>query len=135
MFNLLCKRYPVLSALAERESINLQHQKYALPHIFDRVCHENHVEHRLTLPAHPWTNGQVERMNKTIKEATVKRYYYNSHQQLREHLKTFIDAYNYAKRLNALKGSTPYEFIVKTWEIDPQRFYKEPIPHNMGLYT
>jgi transposase-like protein len=50
---------------------NLPHQKYALPHIFGRVCRENEIEQRLTKPAHPWTNGQVERMNKTIKEATI----------------------------------------------------------------
>jgi transposase InsO family protein len=60
---------------------NLPHQKYALPHIFGRVCKEHEIEQRLTKPAHPWTNGQVERMNKTIKEATVKRYYYSSHDQ------------------------------------------------------
>jgi transposase-like protein len=32
---------------------------------------------------HPWTNGQVERMNRTIKEATVQRYHYDDHEQLR----------------------------------------------------
>jgi IS30 family transposase len=37
---------------------------------------------RLTKPNHPWTNGQVERMNRTIKDATVKRYHYDSHDQL-----------------------------------------------------
>ena len=26
-------------------------------------------------PNHPWTNGQGERMNRTIKDATVKRYH------------------------------------------------------------
>jgi hypothetical protein len=31
-------------------------------------------------------NGQVERMNRTLKEATVKRYHYESHDQLRTHL-------------------------------------------------
>ena len=48
-------------------------------HIFDRVCDENGIEHRLTKVNHSWTNGQVERMNRTIKDATVKRYHYNSH--------------------------------------------------------
>ena len=51
-------------------------------HPFDRACQRHGIEHRLTKPNHPWTNGQVERMNRTIKEATVKRYHYDSHQQL-----------------------------------------------------
>ena len=34
----------------------------------------------LTKPKHPWTNGQVERMNRTIKDATVKRFHYESHE-------------------------------------------------------
>src|SRR6202795_4154822 len=40
-------------------------------HRFDQICQANGIEHRLTKPNHPWTNGQVERMNRTIKEATV----------------------------------------------------------------
>ena len=91
---------------------NLPRNRKAQQHIFDRICKENEIEHRLTLPAHPWTNGQVERMNKAIKEATVHRYYYESQAKLREHLQAFIDAYNFAKRLKALKGLTPWEFIV-----------------------
>jgi IS30 family transposase len=38
---------------------------------FDMICEATDIEHRLTKPNHPWTNGQVERMNRTIKEATV----------------------------------------------------------------
>jgi hypothetical protein len=34
-------------------------------------------------PIIPGPNGQVERMNRTIKEATVQRYHYDSHDQLR----------------------------------------------------
>ena len=29
-----------------------------LIHIFERTCRENGIEHRLTKPYHPWTNGQ-----------------------------------------------------------------------------
>jgi len=34
-------------------------------HMFDKTCREHEIEHRLTKPNHPWTNGQVERMNRT----------------------------------------------------------------------
>jgi transposase InsO family protein len=70
---------------------------------FDRLCDALGIEHRLTKIYHPWTNGQVERMNRTIKEATVKRYYYQSHDHLKQHLHTFLTA-NFAKRLKTLIG-------------------------------
>ena len=66
----------------------------------------------MTSVNHPWTNGQVERMNRTLKDATVKRYYYETHKALADHLDAFVNAYNFAKRLKTLKGLTPYEFIV-----------------------
>ena len=104
-------------------------------HIFDRVCDENGIEHRLTKVKHPWTNGQVERMNRTIKEATVKRFHYDDHDQLRNHLADFIAAYNFARRLKTLKGLTPYEFICKGWTNEPQRFKLNPIHQMPGLNT
>lgn len=57
---------------------NMGHQPWALPHLFDRVCTEYRMEHRLTQPGYPWTNGQVEWMNRTIKEATVQRFHYQT---------------------------------------------------------
>ena len=114
---------------------NRKVDKYAWTHIFDRVCYENKIEHRLTKVNHPWTNGQVERMNRTIKEATVKRYYYNSHKELRQHLYAFVNAYNFAKRLKTLKGLTPYEFIINTWQSEPERFNINPYHHTLGLNT
>ena len=61
-------------------------------HAFAHACEQNGVEHRLTKPRHPWTNGQVERMNRTLKDATVRRDHYNSHDQPRAHLQLFLDA-------------------------------------------
>ena len=77
-------------------------------------------------------NGQVERMNRTLKEATVRRYYYDSHDRLRVHLKTFLDAYNFAKRL---KGLTPFEYICKLWTEQPHRFNVNPFHHMAGPNT
>ena len=60
-------------------------------HSFELACAQNDIDHRLTKPRHPWTNGQVERMNRTLKDATVRRYYYDTHDQLRGHLGDFLD--------------------------------------------
>ncbi|MGA7832213.1 MAG: IS481 family transposase [Terracidiphilus sp.] len=102
-------------------------------HPFDRVCFQHGIEHRLTKPNHPWTNGQVERMNRTIKEATVQRYHYDSHSQLKRHLDDFIAAYNFARRLKTLAGLTVYEFICKCWQNEPQRFTLDPTHQMLGL--
>jgi transposase InsO family protein len=82
-------------------------------HAFDVACARNDIDHRLTKPKHPWTNGQVERMNRTIKEAMIKRYHYDSHAQLTTHLHDFIGAYDFGRRLKTLRGLTPYEYICK----------------------
>jgi hypothetical protein len=81
---------------------------YSRPMRFDMICEgeplsaigprtmASGIEHRLTKPNHPWSHedqktirgivflngGQVERMNRTIKEATVKRFQCDSHDQL-----------------------------------------------------
>lgn len=114
---------------------NRKVDKWTMDHIFDRVCLQNNIEHRLTKVNHPWTNGQVERMNRTIKEATVKKYHYQNHLQLRNHLYNFIDAYNFARRLKTLKGLTPYEYVIKIWQNSPEAFIVNPIHYNMGLNT
>ena len=106
---------------------------YSRPMRFDMICATNGIEHRLTKPNHPWTNGQVQRMNRTIKEATVKRYHYDNHDQLRSHLCDFLDAYNYARRLKTLNGLTPYEYICKTWTSEPWRVILNPIHQMLRL--
>lgn len=104
-------------------------------HMFAMRCRKNGIGHRFTKINHPWTNGQVERMNRTIKEATVQRYRYDNHKQLERHLNDLVQAYNFGRRLKTLKGLTPYEFIGKTWASQPERFVLNP-PHQMpGLNT
>src|SRR4029077_303710 len=104
-----------------------------MTHMFDMRCRENCIEHRLTKIKHPWTNGQVERINRTIKEATVKRFHYDTHEHLRSHLTDFVTAYTSALRLKTLKGLTPYEAICKAWTKEPKRFRLDPIHQMPGL--
>jgi transposase-like protein len=112
---------------------NREQDRTAMEHIFGRTCRDNDIEHRATKVKHPWTNGQVERMNRTIKEATVRRFHYDSHDQLRGHLADFIAAYNFGRRLKTLKGLSPVEFICKQWTIEPQRFSFNPLQKMPGL--
>lgn len=74
-------------------------------------------------------------MNRTIKEATVKRYPYDSHDQRRSHVGDFVSAYNFARRLKTLSGLTPDEFICKAWTSEPERFNLNPIRQMPGLDT
>jgi hypothetical protein len=101
-------------------------RKYLGAHIFDRVCAENGIEHRLTKPYHPWTNGQAERMNRTIKDATIKVFHYPGLDALQAHVLAFVSAYNFAKHLKALKWKTPFEAIIHAWTKEPSIFKIDP---------
>jgi hypothetical protein len=57
-------------------------------------------------------------MNRTIKDATGKRYHHDSHKQLHSHLTDFFDAYMFARRLKPLSGLTPYVSICKIWTLE-----------------
>jgi transposase-like protein len=95
-------------------------------HAFDRICRENGIEHRLTKPYHPWTNGQAERMNRTIKDATIKAFHYPDLDALQVHVLAFVRAYNFAKHLKALRWRTPFEAICDAWTKDPSAFKLNP---------
>ena len=129
--------YRVHTVLTDKgiQFTNRKQDRSAFEHIFDRVCRENEIDHRLTKVNHPWTNGQVERMNRTIKEATVKRYHYDTHSQLETHIIDFIAAYNYARRFKTLQGLTPFEYICKIWTSEPERFNVDPTHHMLVLNT
>jgi hypothetical protein len=121
------------SSAAPLIKLALERGEIFCAHAFEYACAKNDIGNRLTKPKHPWTNGQVERMNRTLKEATVRRYHYDSHEQLREHLAAFLAAYNFAKRLKTLRGLTPHEYICKCSTENPDQFRLNPFHHKLGL--
>jgi transposase InsO family protein len=95
-------------------------------HIFDRVCGEHGIEHRLTRPYHPWMNGQAERMNRTVKEATIKAFHYPDLEALEAHVLALVRAYNFARHLKALRWRTPFQAVLDAWTKDPSSFKINP---------
>ena len=68
------------------------------PHILSRLHRPWHrAQAHQALRA--WTNGQAERMNRTIKDATVKVYHYDDLESLQANVLAFVAAYNFAKHL------------------------------------
>jgi hypothetical protein len=51
-------------------------------------------------------------MNRTFEEATVKKFYYQTHQYLKEHLHAFPTGYTASERLNSLRGLTPGVLVI-----------------------
>jgi transposase InsO family protein len=86
------------------------------------TCAQADIDHCLTKPRDPWTNGQVERMIRIINEATVKRLCDKTHDQLRRHLGDFINGKNFTRRLRALQSLTPYERVCKICTKEPTKF-------------
>jgi hypothetical protein len=127
--------YKIHTVLTDHGSqfTNRKRAIYAFQHIWARVCHAYGIDHRLTTTNHPWTNGPVARMNRTLNDATVKTYHDQTHHDLKAHLQAFLLAYNVAKRRKTLKGLTPDEYICRCWQQEPQRFPMNPHHHTLGL--
>lgn len=88
-------------------------------HAFDRVCAVNDIEHRLTRPFHPQTNGMVERFNRRIGEAVVAKTSvtqnegknkFRTHAERDAFLHDFVENYN-RTRLRCLDYKAPAALI------------------------
>jgi hypothetical protein len=74
-------------------------------------------------------------MNRTIKDATVKRLHHGSHDQLSSHLTDFMAAHNFARGVKTPGGLTPYEFMCNISTSEADRFILDSIHQMPGLNT
>lgn len=100
------------------------------PSKFDVKCDENNIDHRLTLPRHPQTNGMVERANGIIKQATIAKNEYLNYREMQEDLVKFLVHYNLVRRHGSLrrelKVKTPIQAVEKWFELKPEIFKINP---------
>jgi transposase InsO family protein len=102
-------------------------------HPFDIFCKKHDIKHKLTKFAHPWTNGQVEKMNDIIKTATLKLFHYETIEEFSVHLAKFLNYYNFSKKLKSLKYNSPYNIIKKRYKEKPKLFKKNCLHYCVGL--
>jgi hypothetical protein len=108
-------------------------------HIFDRVCDEHGIEHRLTKVTPPLDQraGRADEPHAQgrDRQATPLRHPRRpAHDDLRPHLQ-LLEAYNHARRLKALRGLTPYESIFRACTKEPERFRLNQSHHTPGPNT
>lgn len=94
-------------------------------HEFDQLCEVLGIEHRLTRPRHPQTNGMVERFNGRISDV-LKSHHFNSAQDLEQTLLRYVAVYNHHLPQSALKSRTPIQ-AMKLWhQSHPHLFNRRP---------
>ena len=73
----------------------------------------------------------VERVNKTIKDNTIKINNYDSLEQMQADLDRFLITYNTIKRHSGLRKEinvkTPLNAVYKWFELEPELFKEKPI--------
>jgi transposase InsO family protein len=103
----------------------------------DEKCLENNIEHRLTAPFTPKTNGMVERVNGVIKTNTILKTHYTSFENMQNELMKFLSYYNLERRHGSirkeLKVKTPFNAIEKWFQLKPEIFKITPQQFKINL--
>ncbi|MBJ7001728.1 IS481 family transposase [Streptomyces sp. CRPSP2-6A1] len=76
--------------------------------LFDRICRENGIAHRLTQPASPTTTGKVERFHQTLRRELLDDCgAFESIEQAQAALDAWVEEYNSSRPHQALDMQSP----------------------------
>ncbi|MFF7859452.1 IS481 family transposase [Streptomyces sp. NPDC007904] len=76
--------------------------------LFDRICRENGIAHRLTQPASPTTTGKVERFHQTLRRELLDECgAFESIEQAQAALDRWVEEYNSSRPHQALDMQSP----------------------------
>ena len=65
-------------------------------------------------------------MVRSLKEATVRSFQYETRADLEAHLKAYVAAHNLGRHLKSLRWRTPFQATCDAWPKDPSVFKADP---------
>jgi len=77
--------------------------------LFDKICRENGVIHRLTAPRSPTTTGKIERFHRTLRTEFLGGQIFSTLRVAQKALDAWVEDYNTNRPHQALKMATPAE--------------------------
>lgn len=77
--------------------------------LFDRICRENGISHRLTAPRSPTTTGKIERFHQSVRKEFLADRTFASLQAAQEALDAWVNDYNTKRPHQALEMAVPAE--------------------------
>ena len=102
-------------------------------HLFDVICGNSEIDHRLTKPYTPKTNGMIERFNRKIQENVLDKFRFENIKELEKNVYQYLKEYNFYIKQKKLEYKSPVAFLETEL---PQQYTNFINKYNqMELYT
>ena len=82
--------------------------------LFDRICRENGITHRLTAPRSPTTTGKIERFHGTVRRELLNSTVFDSKAHAQQAIAARVDEYNTDRPHQSLGRATPAQRFTTT---------------------
>ncbi|WP_260674359.1 IS481 family transposase [Comamonas aquatica] len=102
-------------------------------HEFDQLCQSLGIEHRLTKPKTPQTNGMIERFNGRLSQV-LRSHHFNSAEDLGKTLHRFVWLYNHHLPQKALGHEAPVQAL-KKWKMKAPDLFVKNVRNHPGPDT
>ncbi|CAB4244605.1 transposase [Methylacidimicrobium sp. AP8] len=99
-------------------------------HEFDALCQALGIEHRLTKPKSPRTNGMVERFNGRLAQI-LRTHHFQSSLDLKTTLHRYAWLYNEHHPQKSLNHQTPLQAL-KTWQQSHPHLFQKAVRNHAG---
>jgi transposase InsO family protein len=84
-----------------------KHQTRPATVLFDRICLNNGIKHRLTAPYHPTTTGKVERLHRTMRDEFFSENRFDTIEETQVALDKWVVEYNTQREHQSLGDTVP----------------------------